>query len=302
MSAREEKGTTEKGTTEKGTTEKPSFRAIMDNARKSAFQGGLAGGLAMGVNVLSLMWLRTTMNYQYSHGTSITTALRTLYSQGGIPRFYRGLAPALVQGPMSRFGDTAANAGVLSLWSSYPELDKSVPTAVKTISCSVAAGLFRIGLMPIDSMKTSMQVQGSLTPLIVKLKTGGPQVLFHGSIAASTATFVGHYPWFFTYNMLNEKWAKQDDRFAELGRRAAIGFTSSAVSDTTSNSIRVIKTFKQTQDNVITYPEAVKQVLAKDGINGLMFRGLETKILSNGLQGICFSILWKQFEDMLSKK
>ena len=30
---------------------------------------------------------------------------------GGIPRFYRGLLPALVQGPLSRFGDTAANTG-----------------------------------------------------------------------------------------------------------------------------------------------------------------------------------------------
>ena len=29
----------------------------------------------------------------------------------GIPRFYRGLVPALLQGPLSRFGDTAANTG-----------------------------------------------------------------------------------------------------------------------------------------------------------------------------------------------
>ena len=280
-------------------SDKPSFRDVVDKASKSALQGGLAGGLAMGVNVLSLMWLRTTMNYQYTHGTSISTSLRTLYSQGGIPRFYRGLAPALIQGPMSRFGDTAANAGILSLWSSYPELDKSVPTAIKTLSCSVAAGLFRIGLMPIDTLKTTMQVQGSIKPLVNKFKTTGPSVFFHGSIAASTATFVGHYPWFFTYNLLNEKWVKQDDRFAELGRRAAIGFTSSAVSDTVSNSIRVIKTYKQTHTSIITYPEAITQVLAKGGVRGLMFRGLETKILSNGLQGICFSILWKHFEELL---
>lgn len=279
-----------------------NFRDIMDKAAKSAFQGGLAGGLAMGVNVLSLMWLRTTMNYQYSNGTSITTALRTLYSQGGIPRFYRGLAPALIQGPLSRFGDTAANTGILSLWSSYPEMDKNVPTAIKTLSCSVAAGLFRIVLMPVDTVKTTMQVQGSLAPLISKIKTGGPTVMFHGSMAASTATFVGHYPWFFTYNLLNEKWKKQDDRFAELGRRAAIGFSSSAVSDTVSNSVRVIKTFKQTSLTNITYPEAIKHVLAKDGVKGLMFRGLETKLLSNGLQGICFSILWKHFEELLSSK
>lgn len=48
---------------------------------------------------------------QYRYGTTTTQALRTLYKEGGIPRFYRGLLPALVQGPLSRFGDTAANTG-----------------------------------------------------------------------------------------------------------------------------------------------------------------------------------------------
>lgn len=61
------------------------------------------------------MWLRTTMNYQYRYGTSLSEALSTLYSQGGIPRLYQGLPFALVQGPLSRFGDTAANAFVLAL-------------------------------------------------------------------------------------------------------------------------------------------------------------------------------------------
>ena len=67
----------------------------------------MAGGVAMGLNVLSLMWLRTTVNYQYRYGTGTTTAIKTLYNEGGIVRFYRGLLPALFQGPLSRFGDTA---------------------------------------------------------------------------------------------------------------------------------------------------------------------------------------------------
>lgn len=48
-------------------------------------------------------------------------ALKTLYADGGIPRFYQGLLPALVQGPASRFGDTAANAGVITLLDSFDE-------------------------------------------------------------------------------------------------------------------------------------------------------------------------------------
>ena len=279
-----------------------TFAQIMEKAGKTAFQGGIAGGLAMGVNVLSLMWLRTTMNYQYSNGTSMPQAIRTLYSQGGIPRFYKGLAPALIQGPLSRFGDTAANSGILALWASYPELDAKVPTSIKTLSCSAAAAAFRVVLMPVDTIKTSMQVQGSLSPLINKLKTTGPQVMFHGSMASATATFIGHYPWFYTYNYLNAKLEKQEDRLKELGRRALIGFSSSVVSDTISNSVRVVKVYKQANTTSISYPNAVKAIVEKDGVYGLMFRGLETKFVANGLQGILFSILWKQFEEMLFSK
>jgi hypothetical protein len=35
------------------------------------------------------MWLRTTMNYQYANGGSLTNAITTLYKEGGVPRFYR---------------------------------------------------------------------------------------------------------------------------------------------------------------------------------------------------------------------
>jgi Mitochondrial carrier protein len=86
---------------------------------------------------------------------------------------------------------------------------------------------------------------------------------------------------------------------AELGRRALLGFCSSAISDTCSNSIRVVKVYKQSHPEQLTYPQVVQRVLAESGMRGLFLRGLETKILANGLQGILFSILWKQFEESL---
>ena len=255
----------------------------------------------MGVQVLSLMWLRTTVNFQYANGTSMGVALRTLYSQGGIPRFYRGLAPALIQGPLSRFGDTAANTGILSLWAAYPELDEKVPTFAKSATCSLAAALFRIFLMPVDTFKTTMQVQGSMKPVLDKVKAHGPSVLYHGSLAAASATFIGHYPWFATYNYLDSTYPKREDRLEELLRRMGMGFCASAISDTCSNSVRVVKTTKQASLTNVTYPEVVRAIVAKDGVRGLMFRGLETKIFSNGLQGIMFSVLWKYFEEALKK-
>ena len=278
--------------------ETKSFSEILDMSSKAALRGGLAGGMAMFANVGSLMWLRTTMNYQYRHGTTMNTALRTLYREGGIGRFYRGVGPALIQGPLSRFGDTAANTGTLVMLDAN-ESTRDLPIGIKTGVASLAAASFRIFLMPVDTVKTTMQVQGSIKPLFAKMKVGGPTVLYHGSLASASATFAGHYPWFTTYNYLSASIPKQEDKMKELGRRAFIGFCSSVVSDTISNSIRVVKVFRQSSTESISYPNTVKAIVKESGITGLMFRGLETKILANGLQGILFSILWKQFEELL---
>lgn len=74
------------------------------------------------------------------------------------------------------------------------------------------------------------------------------------------------------------------------------------MSDTCSNSIRVIKVYKQSSEVALSYPEVVRNVIKESGISGLMFRGLETKILANGLQGILFSVMWKHFEEVLFPK
>ena len=60
------------------------------------------------------------------------------------------------QGPLSRFGDTAANAGTLALLDSY-EATKDLNVGLKTLCASTSAGLFRIALMPIDACKTILQ-------------------------------------------------------------------------------------------------------------------------------------------------
>jgi hypothetical protein len=112
------------------------------------------------------------VNYQYRNGTTFPVALRTLYADGGIPRFYRGVLPALVQGPLSRFGDTAANTGVLTLVN-HVDLTKDMNIGIKTMFASAAAALFRIVLMPIDTVKTTMYVaeeafgQGALGLLLL---------------------------------------------------------------------------------------------------------------------------------------
>lgn len=276
----------------------------INNTLIKSLKSGLSGSMAMTIQVSSLMWLRTTMNYQYSKGGSLMDVIPKLYKEGGVARFYRGLVPALMIGPLSRFGDTAANGLVLHLTENN-ELLKGVPLFVTTGMASVLAGSWRLFVIPIDAWKTSKQVHGKegLKVLSGKMKVNGVSSLYQGALASSLATMVGHYPWFLTYNYLNQYISKiryDENMIKALTRNALIGFSASLVSDTASNSIRVIKTIKQTNQNKITYPDAIKQVLKESGIKGLLFRGLETKLITNGIQGMCFSVFFKLFQEKIN--
>lgn len=64
-------------------------------ALKSAGGGGVAGAAAMVIQVLSLMPLRTVMNYQYRYGGGFKNSIKTLWQDGGFKRYYAGLGAAL---------------------------------------------------------------------------------------------------------------------------------------------------------------------------------------------------------------
>ena len=277
------------------------FFLSLKDAGQKAINGGVPGAVAMIAQIFTLMWLRTIMNYQYRYGTSIGHTIRTLYVQGGVLRFYKGFGPAMLQGPLSRFGDTAANSGMLALLNDF-ESTKNLNVGIKTMAASLCAGIFRIGLMPIDTVKTILQVEGKegLSILRMKMRNHGPSVFFYGSMGAAAATMVGHYPWFFTHNYLENKIPKPDGKWEKLARRGAIGFTASVVSDTVSNSLRVLKTYRQTHSERLTYMQSFKNVIQTEGISGLLGRGLKTRILANGLQGCLFTIVWKGLEEKMT--
>jgi hypothetical protein len=183
----------------KGWIESDDVDFDLGKALYRALGGGLSGALAMVLQVLLLMPVRTVMNYQYRHGSSFTVATRTLYQDGGALRYYQGMSAALVQGPVARFGDTAANAGILALLSSNSYLAQ-LPSPIKTIFASACAAAFRMLLTPIDTLKTTLQAQGArgTTILRQRIRTDGVGSLWWGAFATAAATFVGHYPWFAT--------------------------------------------------------------------------------------------------------
>jgi hypothetical protein len=42
--------------------------------------------------------------------------------------------------------------------------------------------------------------------------------------------------------------------------------------------------------------------MRKDGLKGLFFRGLKTKLLTNGVQGVIFSIAWRYLSFLLEEE
>ncbi len=300
---------------------------------KTAVDRGKSGASAASVQVLTLMWLRTTLNYQYRFGTDTKTALRTLWDEGGIPRLYQGLPFAILQGPLSRFGDTAANALILAYLDAVDPTG-SVPLFVRTAAGSVSAGAWRLVILPIDTMKTMLQVNGKegIKLLQDKISSEGPSALYNGAIASVLATIIGHYPWFYTYNTLSEVLPtaqdiqqhlasvtstdlveSTDSIYAFLGlldpqlfsllRGGLIGVAASSTSDICSNSLRVLKTVRQTSldsgeedSSKFSYIEAAKDIIDSEGWAGLLGRGLETRLLANAVQGALFSVLFKFFQ------
>ena len=178
-----------------------------------------------------------------------------------------------------------------------------MPVAQMTAFASLGGASWRIFLTPVDTFKTTLQVQGpkALELLKEKVKAGGVGVLYGGAAANFAANWVGNYPWFVTFNYLQANIPKYDG-VKQLARNAVIGMCASFVSDCVSNSLRVVKTIKQTSgDANLGYIGAVKGVLAKDGVAGLFGRGLKTRLITNIAQSMVFSVFWKAIEQKLNE-
>ena len=168
--------------------------------------------------------------------------------------------------------------------------------------------------MPIDTSKTVLQVEGQdgLGNLVENVKENGIAPLYRGALASAAATAVGHFPWFLTYNFLNDVLPVVQGGDGEtnlvlmkLARSAFLGLSASCVSDISSNSLRVVKTTKQTaglkdDGEEYSYRDTLTLILEKDGWLGLFGRGLQTRLLTNAIQGAVFSVLWRYFQETSS--
>ncbi|CAM9851859.1 unnamed protein product, partial [Ectocarpus fasciculatus] len=253
----------------------PEARRVLKRCLARAASGGIPGAVAGLLQVVTLMWLRTIVNYQCRYGTSIGAAASELYRQGGVLRFYRGVVFALVSNPMSRFGMAAANEGAMALSDALP---MQVSVTFTTWIASLFAGVWRVVLTPLDTCKTVLQVEGpkGFASLMKKVWGGHLGCLYQGATAAAAATAVGYFPWFLTFNFLNGRLRRPSALAGMLLRNAGIGLASSVSSDVCSNSIRVLKTTKQAAaayDSKVTYRGAAALVIENDGLLVSVFLG-----------------------------
>jgi len=103
-------------------------------------------------------------------------------------------------------------------------------------------------------------------------------------------------------NRILDAHLKSQNSMRKNFRRALTGLASSLVSDVCSNAVRVLKTYKQTSLEPIGYMEAAARIIDKDGLTGLLFRGLSSKLAANALNAIIFTVVWKAISERLVKK
>ncbi len=126
--------------------------------------------------------------------------------------------------------------------------------------------------------------------------------MYSGVIEGTLATGIANYPWYITFQSLQQHLPEAHGFTLKSIRNGIIGFLSSVSADLACNGIKVIKTTKQVSaaggldeehGSVWSYTRTLNHVLKDGGIWGLMFgRGLPTRILANGLQSFVFTIIW----------
>jgi hypothetical protein len=234
--------------------------SIFNRALSAAFRGGIAGFVAMILQVILLMWLRTVVNFQYRNNVGILEAFQMLWDEGGFRRFYQGITIALLMGPISRFGDSAANEGMKDLLKGT-----TLKLELVTLCASFAASLWRVFLTPMDNLKTNLQVWGKagIYRTADRARTHGFWTMYSGALGNWGASIVGHYSWFAVNNRLEVMIPSSTG--TKTTRRAFIGLCSAVVSDCISNGIRVVKTYKQTAEVPMSYSETVAELFQDSG-------------------------------------
>ena len=248
---------------------------------------------------------------------------RPLYREGGIPRFYKGVWFALAEGPLSRGVGAAANYATMHTLSQTSWAHK-LPTVMQTAISSLGVATFRLLYYPLDTAKTTMQVEGSqgLTMLRDRVRRFGIRSLYNGAGFSILSASVRHTLWFSTYNALvhlvdthaadrraldavemHAASAGHADHHPvypahhsyrwDVLQNAAIGLSCAMVTDICGNPLSLLKAYRQTAEGNVSYREAFLHVTREHGMRALFTRGLGTRLTVDAINSIIFTVLWR---------
>lgn len=266
----------------------------MDKLKKSTSKSLIIGMVTGGVNVGSLMWLRTVSNYQYRNATTMTDTIKILYNEGGIRRFYRGIGPALTMTCMCRISDLTT----------YYYLDQcDITRPERCAYFGISAGATRAILSPIETYGLFMQTQGlnGRRLLLDKINKSGYRVLYQGVLPIMTISFSGSFTWYMTFDSLN-KYIKQHEWSNGIRKdltNGIVGMISSMAFYISTNPLRSIKVYRQAAPTNMSYYESIPMMIREKGIVNAMFRGLKPILLQRSLQSGLYVIIWKRLEGVL---
>ena len=133
--------------------------------------------------------------------------------------------------------------------------------------------------------------------VVVFIKKDGIKVLYNGSTVFFLSNFLGNASWFYTLDFLNSKFYQSGEKKDDIKKNIIIGFGCSTVSDLITNPIRILKTYKQSNKETISYLQALKEIKMSKGWGNFYFRGLGAKLILNGLNSSMFLVLWKKLEN-----
>ena len=151
-------------------------------------------------------------------------------------------------------------------------------------------------MMPFDMIGNSYQVSGLKASPIIKNKLNiyGTKILWTGTYAYAGISFINYSIWVSMYNYLNIYLPRKINQ--DL-RNGIIGFSATVCADLVINPLRVIKTYKQSHSDNLTYTEIVKNNIIKEK---RYYSGIQAKMLFNCINSAFYVILWKRLDCIIS--
>ena len=234
----------------------------------------------------STYWVKTLVKNQYVYGEPIISTFKTLFRSTEPFRFYSGMLPTITKAIIGR------NADILC-YKFYLEKLDSNKEHIALIS-GLSASVIKVGFMPLDTISNLYQIHGKNAEQIIKKQYGKENYFFYrGTTAYIALTSIGSSVWLYTYSKLNETQLHTNKNI----NNALIGISASIMSDSVINPIRILKTYKQSHNDYITYSNIIKNIVKKDG--GWLksyFRGYGVRMCLNAFNSGLFMVLWKNFE------